>query len=100
MYNQILICFLIDWYVYLCLTTDIYRKSFQKAWIEINFGIGKFGTLRWGALHYWLILIATFAYESRKGLNFERKLNLSILSSYVVLASDLLVKKIEKGFVA
>jgi len=40
--------------------------------------------------------LQTFAYESRRGLNFGRKLNFGILSSYVVLASNLLVKKIEK----
>ncbi len=47
-------------------------------------------------LCYWLILIAKLP-ESRRdnvlmGLNCERKLGLSVLSNYVIVASNVIVK--------
>lgn len=65
---QLLICFWIDWSVYLCLTTDIHSKSSQTRWIEINFGIGKYCTLKWEVLRYCLILMLNPCIRKQEGV--------------------------------
>ncbi|NWR90129.1 TRIPB protein, partial [Furnarius figulus] len=72
-------------------------KNFTVYTLEINFDIGKYGTLRWEALHYCLILFANLAYERRRGLNLERRITSVFYQTVLYWQAIYLIKKIEMG---